>query len=127
MLVRFDCGVVTSVTHRSLEVVRFGLVTVDVARAGCLDEVVEAVDRATAAALLRFPHQALVVRFRLIGALGLETLLSTNIRARHRALHSVSSRCAGRTAIDGFWGDVGQSEVTQLRIDEETIPRRDVV
>lgn len=124
LLVQFDGGLVTSVTHRSLEVARFGLVTVDVEDATNLDDIVEASNRALLAALRRLPNRALVVRFRLSGAAGAEILLSTHVATRHRALHSVACGCAGRVAIDGFWVDVGQDEVARFRVDDDALIAR---
>jgi len=126
LLVRFDGCRVTSVTHRSLEVVRFGLVSVDVGNACSLDQVLEAIDHATLTALARYPNRGLVVRVRLRGEAGLETLLSTNVTTRHRALRSIAERGDGRLAIDGFWADVGHDGAAWFRIDAEPTRRGDV-
>ncbi len=125
-LVRFERGTVASITHHALEVVRFGLVPVNVAKAGCQDDIVEAVANAAWGALRRSADRALVVRFELKGATGIELLLSTNIELRSRALHSVASRCDGRMAIDGFWVDVEKEAIAPFRVDDEVTARCDV-
>jgi DNA repair protein SbcD/Mre11 len=126
MLVRFDDGNVASLQHRGIDAVRFGAVAVDISNARHLDDVVGAVVAATQRAILAHPDRALVVRYRLAGAGGVERLLSTSPELRRRALYSVLSSCEQRVAVDGFWIQVDHPELAPIVITSDDCDRKDI-
>lgn len=114
--------------HRSLEVVRFGVISVDVSQASTLDNVLEAITTRANQVQRAHSEHALVVRFRLRGRTGIEVLLSQSPALRQRALSALVAQMPERLAVDGFWLDPEHSElpVIGLEYSSETIVRSDV-
>jgi DNA repair protein SbcD/Mre11 len=115
-LVRIDRGQSADLEHRSLEVVRFGVIVVDVGKARSLDEVVESLVIAARRAAHEHPERALVARLRIVGEAGVERLLSTSSELRKRALLGALDRMPPLLAVDGCWLDVGHPQVAPIRV-----------
>lgn len=114
--------------HRSLEVVRFGVISVDVSQASTFDSVLEAIAERANQVRHAHPERALVARFRIRGRTGIEVLLSQSAAVRQRALGALVAQMPERFAVDGFWLDPEHSELPVLGLGycSETIFRSDV-
>lgn len=106
--------------HRSLEVVRFGVISVDVSQASSLDRVLESIAERASQVQDEHAERALVARFRLWGRAGIEVLLSQSAGVRHRALRALVGQMPERLAVDGLWLDPEHSELPVLRLDDDT-------
>jgi DNA repair protein SbcD/Mre11 len=125
-LVRVSRDQTVNLEHRSLEVVRFGVIVVDVSKARSVDQVVESLLTAAKRAAREHPERALVARLRIVGAAGVERLLVTSLDLRKRALREALERMPPLLAVDGCWIDLGHPEVTPIRVAGEEYRRVDL-
>jgi DNA repair protein SbcD/Mre11 len=102
--------------HRSLELLRFGVVSVDVSQASTFDRVLELIAERAYQVQQEHVERALVARFRIRGRAGIEVLLAQSTGVRERSLWALVGQMPERLAVDGFWLDLGHSELPVLGI-----------